>query len=77
MEKQGTEKIARALDKLRRDLFRGINENNVYQMADRLNDKEIIQPFEDAITALVHEWALAGADFGRQQVERTIYGIRR
>lgn len=77
MEKQGTERIARALNKLRLDLFRGINDNNVMMLESRLNDKDIMQPFEDAISALVNEWALAGADFGREQIERTIYGIRR
>ncbi len=73
-EKQGADKIEAALAKLQRDLFRGINQSNAAQMVSRLDDPKVMQPFEDAITALVQEWALAGADNGRVQVEREIFG---
>ena len=76
MEKQGTERLTTALNKLRLDLFRGINAENVHLLTMRLNDKEVTQPFQDAVTALVQEWALAGADFGHDQIERTIYGTQ-
>lgn len=73
-EREGTAAIAAALAKLERDLFRGINQDNAAQMVARLNDPKVSQPFEDAITALVSEWALAGADFGREQIEKEIFG---
>ena len=73
-EKQGADKIEAALSKLQRDLFRGINQNNAGQIVTRLDDPKVMQPFEDAITALIQEWALAGADGGRVQVEREIFG---
>jgi SPP1 gp7 family putative phage head morphogenesis protein len=35
-----------------------------------------MQPFKDTVGGLLQEWALAGADFGREQVERTIFGVK-
>ena len=76
MEKQGTERLTTALNKLRLDLFRGVTAENVHVLNMRLTDPKVTQPFQDAVTALVQEWALAGADFGRDQIERTIYGTQ-
>lgn len=73
-EREGKEQIAAALTKLQRDLFRGINQDNVQQVTTRLSDPVIMQPFQDTITALIQEWALAGADFGREQIEREAFG---
>jgi SPP1 gp7 family putative phage head morphogenesis protein len=73
-ERQGKERIAAALDRLRRRLFRGINKDNVQDMVSRLSDPKVIGPFKDDITTLVNEWAGAGADFGREQIERHILG---
>ena len=74
MERQGTEIIAAALAKLERDLFRGVTQQNAAQIVRRLDDPKVIKPFENALIGLVHEWALAGADFGREQIERDVYG---
>ena len=74
LEKQGAQRMVAALDKLRRDLFRGVTEANVQQLPARLNNPEVMQPFTDAVTGLMIEWALAGADNGRDEVEMTIYG---
>ena len=72
LEKDGADRLARALDKLRRDLFRGVTEANAHIMARRLDDPEVIKPFEDAITELVEEWAQAGVDSGRQEIEQGV-----
>ena len=76
-ERQGTEQIARALQTLRRRLFAGLNADTVSQVVSRMNDREIIQPFRDTFAALIQEWALAGSDFGREQVERVIFGTQK
>ena len=72
MEKDGQAKIEKALDKLRRDLFRGVTESNAHIMARRLDDPEVIKPFEDAIAELVEEWALVGAENGRRDIEKAV-----
>ncbi len=72
LEKDGQVRIARALDKLRRDIFSGVTEANAHIMARRLDDPAVIRPFEDAITELVEEWAQAGVDSGRQEIEQEV-----
>ena len=72
LEKDGQARIARALDKLRRDIFRGVTENNAHIMARRLDDSEVTKPFEDAIAELVEEWALVGAENGRRDIEKAV-----
>jgi SPP1 gp7 family putative phage head morphogenesis protein len=74
-EREGTEQIAAALAQWQRDLFRGVTTTNAQQrLIERLNDQSVIQPLQDTITALVQKWALAGADFGQEQVERNVFG---
>lgn len=74
MERAGSERLTAALDKLRRDLFRGVTEDNVQMLTSRLYDRAIMQPFTDSLTGLLVEWALAGADNGREEIEQTIFG---
>ena len=73
-ERRLQETVEKALDKLRRDLFRGVSAENARTVVQRLNEPDVITPFRDAITAALQEIALAGADFGREQVERHIFG---
>jgi SPP1 gp7 family putative phage head morphogenesis protein len=68
---------ARALDKLRRDLVRGITADNVHELTTRLNDEAIVRPFQDAIVAQLQAVALAGSEFGREQVEGDVFGVRK
>ncbi len=76
-EKEGTELIAKELAKLRKRLMRGITADTVYQLNQRMNDPEIIGPLHDALDRLMQEWAAAGVDIGRRQLEREVYGVRR
>ena len=66
--------VLRALRRLRRDLFRDVDEATVHSALARLDDPAVITPFRDAIVAAIQAVALAGADFGREQVERFVYG---
>jgi SPP1 gp7 family putative phage head morphogenesis protein len=76
-ERQFEQAAARALDKLRRDLVRGITDENVHELTTRLNDEAITRPFQDAIVAQLQAVALAGSAFGREQVERGVFGVRK
>ena len=76
-ENEGERLIARELDRLRKRLMRGINENNVHEIEQRMSDPAIMGKFQDTLTALVQEWALVGADIGRQTIEKEILGVRR
>ena len=75
MERDAEARIARALNKMRLDLLRGLNDSNVYLLPQKLGSREVLQPFADTYTAVIQDLALAGADFGREQVERAIYGV--
>ncbi len=75
-ERQGTKEISRALNKLKKDLFRGINNDNAHELVNRLDDIEVIQPFQDVMLELIQEWALAGAAFGQEQIEKEVLGTR-
>ena len=76
LERDGQAEIAKALDKLRRDVFRGVTESNAHIMARRLDDPSVIKPFQDAIEKLVEEWALAGADNGKRDVIQAVRDAR-
>ena len=76
LERDGQAEIAKALDKLRRDVFRGVTESNAHIMARRLDDPEVIGPFEETIAELVEEWALAGVDGGRRSVVQAVADAR-
>jgi SPP1 gp7 family putative phage head morphogenesis protein len=73
-ERQGKDKISAALDKLRKRLFSGLSDRTINQIITRMNDREVMQPFRDSLTAVVSEWALAGAAFGQEQIERNVFG---
>lgn len=66
--------VARALNKLRLSVTNEITEGNVRDMVMRLDREDITRPFQDAITRQIETVALAGADFGREQVERYVFG---
>lgn len=68
--------IERALSRLRVDVTRGISDSNVQELVNRLNDDAITRPFQDAIVGQIQAVALAGSEFGREQVERDIYGVK-
>jgi len=73
-EREGTVVLTQAFGRLKADLFRGINNENVHELIVRLDKSDVTQPFHDTMLEIVQEWALAGADFGREQVEREILG---
>jgi len=77
MERDAEARIARALDRMRRDLLRGLNENNVRWLPQRLASREILQPFTDSMVSVLRDIAFAGAEFGQEQVERFVFGVQK
>lgn len=76
-ERDGADKLSRAFSDLRRRLFSGLSDDSVEQVVSRMSDADIMRPFRDTLEALIRDWALAGADFGREQVERAIFGTQK
>jgi SPP1 gp7 family putative phage head morphogenesis protein len=76
-ERDFEQAAARALDKLRRDLVRGITDETVHELTTRLSNEAVTRPFQDAIVAQLQAVALAGSAFGREQVEGDVFGVRK
>lgn len=76
MEREFEAAVGRALGTLRLELVRGIDADPG-EMIRRLDDERITRPFQDAIARQVERVALAGAGFGREQVEREVFGVGR
>lgn len=74
MEREFETAVARALNALRLDLLRGLDDDNVSQLAARLDDERIARPFQDAIVGQLRRVAVAGSEFGRGQVEAFVFG---
>lgn len=75
-ERQGRDRIQEALESLQERLFVGLDTDTAEQALRRLDNRDIVQPFRDTITALIQEWAQAGSDFGREQIEREVFGVK-
>ena len=75
MEREFQADMERALAALRRAVERDISDANVRDMVSRLNDETVTRPFTDAVIAAMQRAALAGAGFGREQVERHVFGV--
>lgn len=72
-----TAAIHAGLQAWRRELFRGINAENVNDVLLRLNDPTLRQVLRDAIVDWLQQAAEAGANQGRANIERDIFGIKR
>ncbi len=75
MERDFEAAMSAALNRLRLDTVRDIGDDPQVMLI-RLNDEAFTRPFQDAITQQLERVALAGADFGRQQVERDVFGVK-
>jgi len=65
-----------ALQRLRRDVERGITADNVRDMVTRLSDPTVTRPFQDAIVSELQRVAMAGAEHGRVTIEREVFGVK-
>ena len=77
MERDAEARIARALDKMRRDMLRGVTAVNAHLLPGRVASRDVLQPFTDSMIAVLRDIALAGSEFGQEQVERYVFGVRK
>ena len=77
IERDAEARIAMALDKMRRAVLRGLTADNVQYLPGKLSMQEVLQPFTDSIVSVLRDIALAGASFGREQIERFIFGTQK
>jgi SPP1 gp7 family putative phage head morphogenesis protein len=76
-ERDATERLHAALLAWGRGLLRGVPENAPEVILARLDDPERLKPFRDALVAVLQGIAIAGAEHGRKQVERGVFGVKR
>ena len=77
MEREFQAGVERALSALRLELVRGLNDGNVGQLTARLDDEGVTRPFQDAVVGQLRRVAVAGSEFGREQVEAHVFGVRK
>lgn len=75
LEADAERRLTRALSRLRRDVLRDLDETNVYHLNGRLASQDVLQPFTDAVIAVLRDIAIDGAQFGREQIERAVFGV--
>lgn len=73
-ERQMQDAVQGALERLQGDLFDGIGEPDVMTVLARLDSESVTTPFRDRIVAALQRVAIAGAEFGREQIERHVFG---
>lgn len=76
MEREFTTAAAGALAALLDALTDNIGDD-ANMMLVRLDDGEVTRPFHDAITGELQRVALAGSEFGREQIEGDVFGVRK
>lgn len=74
MEAEMQRAVLAALRRLDRDLFSGVTAESAALVLVRLDSEPVLAPFRDRIIAALQAVALAGAEFGRWQVERAVFG---
>jgi SPP1 gp7 family putative phage head morphogenesis protein len=75
-EREVTDKIAQALARRRRDLFRGITRENVSQVLDRLADPAHRDKLRAAIYEALLPVARGGVDKQREVLEKEVLGVK-
>jgi len=62
---------------MRRAMLSGLTADNVQYLPGKLRTREVLQPFTDSIVSVLRDIALAGASFGREQIERFVFGTQK
>lgn len=75
LEADAERRLTRALSRLRRDVLGDLSESDVPYLTARLGSQSVLQPFTDAVVAVLRDIALEGAAFGRTQIERAVFGV--
>jgi SPP1 gp7 family putative phage head morphogenesis protein len=75
-ERQLTGIVLEALQQQQTALFNGIDDSSILMVTMRLDQESIVIPFRDAVVRGLQRIAIAGAEFGREQVERQVFGVK-
>lgn len=75
-ERQLKDETLTGLQNLRERIFADLTAQFVNLALQRLDSERVVVPFRDRITRKLAEISLAGAEFGREQVERHIFGTK-
>jgi SPP1 gp7 family putative phage head morphogenesis protein len=76
LEKQAQDDIAQALEDYRRDIFRGINADNVRNITMRATDREVATNLQRRLYNAILPSLQAGVDVGIGQVNKEIFGVK-
>lgn len=68
--------ITSALDQYRRDIFRDVTRDNVYELAARAESPELNARLRRSIYDALLRVAIAGGEVGRQQIEAEVFGVK-
>lgn len=73
MEREFEREMVKALNALRLATVRDVGDD-ANELVRRLRDEQVTRPFQDAIVRVLQRVALAGSEFGREQVEKYVFG---
>lgn len=76
LEREAKQKIETALDKMRRDLFRGVNRSNAREILQRAQSREINEQLRLALFDALKPVVLAGTGEAQKQIERDVLGVK-
>jgi SPP1 gp7 family putative phage head morphogenesis protein len=76
LEKQATDDIAQALDRLRKDVMRGVNRDNVQRVFDHLADREINERLRQGLYMAMLPTADAAFEMARAEMEAAAMGVK-
>jgi SPP1 gp7 family putative phage head morphogenesis protein len=76
LEKQAAQDIAAALDRLRRDVVRGIGRDNVMDVFARLQDNDINDRLRQSLYNALLPTADAGYAQAKKELEREVLGVK-
>ena len=73
MEREFEREMVKALNALRLATVRDVGDD-ANELVRRLRDEQVTRPFQDAIVRVLQRVALAGSEFGREQVGKYVFG---
>jgi SPP1 gp7 family putative phage head morphogenesis protein len=76
LERQAAQDIAAALDRLRRDVMRGIGRDNVMDVFNRLQDNDINERLRQSLYNALLPTADAGYAQAKKELEREVLGVK-
>lgn len=76
LEADTTALMAAALDQYRRDIFRDVGRENIYELVSRAQSQALNANLRQAVYTALLKVGMVGAEIGRKQVEAQVYGVK-